>query len=132
MHFKLVLSSGEISKVNDSLTNPTISTSENSIRTPTPLHYVNIDLENAFQITGHREPQTNSSTSAPIIANSSAQNSTKTPTLPYHVGIIVNAIQIVEVPVTNSSDSSSDCPDISGIATLSMSIVFFFVNMYDL
>ena len=111
--------------------NTTPSTIQNSTRTPTSPNHVDIALVNAIQVFVYQEPETNSPESAINIANSSAQNSTKAPTQPNHVDI---AIQIAEDQdsVTNSADISSNCPDISGIATFSMIVVLFFVNLYDL
>ena len=111
--------------------NTTPSTTQNSTRTPTSPNHVDIALVNAIQVFVYQEPETNSPESAINIANSSAQNSTRAPTQPNHVDIDMQIAEY-QVPVRNSADSSSNCPDISGIVTFSMPVVLFFVNLYDL
>ena len=111
--------------------NTTPSLTQNSTRTPTSPYHVDIALVNAIQVFVYQEPATNSNESAINIANLSAQNSTRAPTQPNHVDIAIQTAEY-KVPVTNSADSSSNCPDISGIATFSMPFVLFFVNLYDL
>ena len=104
--------------------NTTPSLTQNSTRTPTSPNHIDIALVNAIQVFVYQEPEKNSPESAINIANSSAQNSTRAPTQPNHAEY--------KIPVTNSADSSSNCPDISGIVTFSMPVVIFFVNLYDL